>query len=217
MFRQWLNTYIGNIVTTELGLRSRSIDLVRVMVSGSMSSFAQEFGNLILNKIPSQLFGSKEIVYLAYVCAFLTAAAEAMVDDTRWEVEVECFGGVGHLDLVTQREKGEYAVIQEHRRIELLEQDKQRLYGESQCKRLTRMANEALEQIQNRRHRNLIRNHVTELREFGIAFLGPYCAVVGNVLTRKCGGEWTVHDSYTARQDEARRAKMYSLTPGMSG
>ena len=208
VFRQWLRTYLAKRIVTE-HLRARSIDLFHTMVSGPMASFARDFGKLITTTMPGQFFGSKEVVYQAYVCAFFTAAAEAAKTSPSWEVEVERYSGIGRLDLIIQRMGGNNATIQEHKRIRFLKKDKAEGYGESQCRRLTKIAEEALIQIETKRYRTMIRDHVTELWEFSLAFLGPYCAVVGHLLRRKHGGKWEIHEVYTADQDEARRAEMY--------
>lgn len=65
--------------------------------------------------------------------------------------------------------------------------------------------------IETSRYRTVAKDHVTELREFGLAFLGPYCAVVGRLLERDRGDNWKVH---SADKDEARRAEMYKAVPG---
>jgi hypothetical protein len=51
--------------------------------------------------------------------------------------------------------------------------------------------------------------HVIKLREYGIAFLGPYCAVTGRLLERKPGEEWVVKENYTSKMDEKRRFELY--------
>ena len=42
-----------------------------------------------------------------------------------------------------------------------------------------------------------MRDRVTELREYGMVFLGPYCVVEGCLLKRKPGGQWEVKELYT--------------------
>ena len=51
---------------------------------------------------------------------------------------------------------------------------------------------------------------VMKLREHGLAFLGPYCAIIGRSLERKQqGGPWVVADTYDADQDERCRELLY--------
>ena len=95
----------------------------------------------------------------------------------------------------------------------IFSKDKAEGYGESQCRRLTKIAEKALKQIETKRYRTVIKDQVTELREFGLAFLGPYCAVVGHLLGRDRGGKWKIREVYATDQDEARRAEMYKVVP----
>ncbi|KAI0048118.1 hypothetical protein FA95DRAFT_1125949 [Auriscalpium vulgare] len=60
----------------------------------------------------------------------------------------------------------------------------------------------------------MIASHVTELREFGIALMGDYCAVVGHILVRQSKGrEWVTKTACSAATDESRREMMYATTP----
>jgi hypothetical protein len=212
VFHQWLHTYITKCITAKC-LRAPSIDLFHIMVSDAMSLFAIDFGKLILATMPGQFFGSKEVVYQAYVCAFFTAAAEATQASPNWEVEVDRYSGVGCLDLIIQQMGGNHAIIQEHKHIKFSKKDKTEGYGESQRKQLTKIAEKALTQIETKHYCTMIRDHVTELCKLGLAFLGPYCAVEGHLLRRDHGGQWTIWKVYTTEQDEARRAEMYRMAP----
>jgi len=58
-----------------------------------------------------------------------------------------------------------------------------------------------------------MRDRVTELREYGMVFLGPYCAVEGCLLKRKPGGQWEVKELYTTNL----RHGLYGVAPGPSG
>ena len=60
----------------------------------------------------------------------------------------------------------------------------------------------------------MIKDHVTELREFSLALLGSYCAVVVRLLERDRGGNWKIQEVCGADKDEARRAEMYKAVPG---
>lgn len=44
-----------------------------------MALFAEGFLRLVWNTMPNQFLGSKECVYQAYVCAFMTAAGKLIV------------------------------------------------------------------------------------------------------------------------------------------
>lgn len=55
-----------------------------------------------------------------------------------------------------------------------------------------------------------MRDHVTKLREYGLAFLGPYCAILERSLERKQGGVWLITDRYGAGKDEERRKLLYT-------
>ena len=207
IFRQWLLDHFTAYVNrdnsyTEMFLR---------MVSGSMASFAKGFLKLIWVTVPNQFLGSKEIVYQAYVCAFMTAAGNGAGE---WDVQVERCSGKGRLDLLILGD--DKAVIQEHKRITMTKKDKQSGYGNSQCMRLTKEAENGLRQIEAKAYRARLPNHVTKLREFGIAFLGPYCAIVGRSLKREPGGQWEFEKSYSTERNERHRKQLYTVTPVLS-
>jgi hypothetical protein len=65
-------------------------------------------------------------------------------------------------------------------------------------------------QLETRQYRASMKDHVTKLHEYGLAFLGPYCAVVGHSLERKQGGAWVVTGTYDSIEDEKRREKLYT-------
>jgi hypothetical protein len=197
-------------------LRGRSIRLFGRMVSGSMSSFAKRFGRFVLNTMSGQIFGTREVVYLAYVREFFAAAAKAAHIMPEWEIEVEPYARAGDLDLIMQHVGDKHAVIHEYKQVKPWKKDNKERYGQSTCRQITQHARDALIQINTKRYRSAIRDDVTELREFGIAFLGQYCAVEGRLLRRERGGAWVVEEEYTAEQDEARRAKDYGPTLGAS-
>ena len=100
-------------------------------------------------------------------------------------------------------------VIQEHKREKLTKKDKKDGYGDSQSKRLTKMAAEGLQQLETKQYRSSMRDHVTKLHEYSLGFLGPYYAIVGRLLKREPGGQWVIVNSYAADQDEKRRALLY--------
>lgn len=198
--------------------KSRSIGLFREMVSGDMSSFAVQFGRLVWETMPSQFLGRTEFVHQAYVCAFFTAASDASSSLERnksaWEVRVEECAGIGRLDLILQRMGDDTGVLHEYKREPFTPQDRREGYSHSQCKRLTKKAEEALVQLETRQYRASMRDHVTKLREYGLALLGPYCAIVAHSLERKQGGAWVITDTYGAVKDEERRKLLYTSQTG---
>jgi PD-(D/E)XK nuclease superfamily len=183
--------------------------LFHLAVQGSIDQFAKQFGSFLLDTMPAQFLGNREVVYQAYVHAFLNATAQAISVTTKWDVDVERYSGLGRLDLVIQRPTEKYGALQEYKRIELTKKDKRDGYGDSQGRRLTKHADDALKQIETRWYRARMLPTVTELREYGIAFLGPYCAVTGRLLERKPGEGWIVKEIYTSKMDEKRRLEFY--------
>jgi hypothetical protein len=65
------------------------------------------------------------------------------------------------------------------------------------------------EPLETKQYRALMRDHVPNLREYGLAFLGPYSAVVGRSPKRVQDGAWVVTDKYGADQDEKCRDLLY--------
>jgi hypothetical protein len=195
--------------------KSKSYEWFHKMVSGGMSSFATQFGRLVWDTMPIQFLGRKDCVYQAYVSAYFTAAADASSDlDPRntsaWDVRIEEYGGIGRMDLILQRMGDGTGVIHEHKLVPFTPRDKKQGYSGSQCKRLTKEAEEALVQLETREYRASMKDHVTKLHEYGLAFLGPYCAVVGRSLERKQGGGWVVTGTYGSIEDEERRKLLYT-------
>jgi hypothetical protein len=182
--------------------------LFHLAVQGSIDQFAKQFGSFLLDTMPAQFLGNREVVYQAYVSAFLTATAQAISVTPKWDVDVEhC--GLGRLGLAIQRPTEKYGAIQEYQRIELTKKDKRDGYGDSQGRRLTKHTDDALKQIETRLYRARMLPTVTELCEYGIAFLGPYCAVTGRLLERKHGEGWMVKEIHTSKMDEKRRLECY--------
>jgi hypothetical protein len=215
LFRRWLCTHINKHMDGRL--RRKGAAMFLTAVSGSMASFSEEFRKLIFNTMPGQFLSNKEVVYQAYVCAFFTAASQALQVISRWEIEVECRAGSGCLDLIIQHMANRHGSIQEYKRVWPSAKEKGGGYGDSQRTRLTKAASKAIVELDARSYRGRIRDHVTELREYGVAFLGPYCAVEARLIKRKPGGQWEVKELYTADQDEARREQLYGVAPGPSG
>jgi hypothetical protein len=211
VFSRWLRAHVSRSIAT-LKLQTASIDLIHTMASGSLSSFAEKFGALVLNEMPGQFFGNKEVVYQSWVAGYITTAAAATRVQPSWEVHVERYAGAGRLDLIMHKRKGKYAVIQEYRRLKPLEKEKGMGYISSNDSRLTNKADEALQQLEDRCYRAKLGPHVTELREYGVAFLGPYCAIVARSMRRADRGKWAVVGDYTAVEDTARRETMYTIS-----
>ena len=92
----------------------------------------------------------------------------------------------------------ETGVLHEHKQEVFMPQDKREGYGDSQRTRLTKKAEEALVQLESRQYRASMKDHVTKLREYGLAFPGPSCAVIGRSLERKQGGAWVIMDTYSS-------------------
>lgn len=207
LFRQWLLDHFMDRMKRS-SRTTNCVDMFQHMVSGSMALFAKGFSKFVWQTMPTQFLGSKECVYQAYVSAFLTVASQlASPDQGFWEVKVEC-NGIGRLDLIFSR--NDKAAIQEHKRVVLSAQDKKSGYGDSQRKRLTRAAEKGLRQIEVKGYRARLPDTVTELREFGIAFLGPYCAIESHSLKRKPGGQWKFKKTYMAERNERHRDQLYT-------
>jgi hypothetical protein len=105
-------------------LRRKGAAMFLTAVSGSMASFSEEFGKLIFNTMPGQFLSNKEVVYQAYVCAFFTAASQALQVILRWEIEVECHAGSGRLDLIIQHMVNKHGSIQQYKRVQPSVKDK---------------------------------------------------------------------------------------------
>ena len=60
-------------------------------------------------------------------------------------------------------------------------------------------------------YRASMKDHVTKLHEYGLAFLGPYCAIVGRSLERQQGGSWVITNTYDSIKDEESRQLLYTL------
>jgi hypothetical protein len=207
LFRQWLLDHFMDRMKRS-SRTTNCVDMFQHMVSGSMALFAKGFSKFVWQTMPTQFLGSKECVYQAYVSACLTVASQlASPDQGFWEVKVEC-NGIGRLDLIFSR--NDKAAIQEHKRVVLSAQDKKNGYGDSQRKRLTRAAEKGLRQIEVKGYRARLPDTVTELREFGIAFLGPYCAIESHSLKRKPGGQWKFKKTYMAERNERHRDQLYT-------
>ncbi|KAI9509989.1 hypothetical protein F5148DRAFT_1374783 [Russula earlei] len=212
LFRQWLVDHLTRRVKHSRKKSISCADIFQDMVSGSMASFSKGFSKFVWHNMPTQFLGSKEYLYQAYVASFFTVGStlRSSSDLGLWSVKVEECAGMGRLDLMFSRQNE--AVIQEHKRIGLSAKDKKSGYGESQRERLSKAAENALEQIKAKGYRARLPDQVTKLREYGIAFLGPYCAIVSDALKREPGGQWKVTKSYITERNEQHRVTLYTAS-----
>jgi len=123
--------------------------------------------------------------------------------DHPWRIEVERDAGTGRLDLIVWRPNDHRAVIQGYK---LTDKGKYEVVGTAKSRQLTKWVYESLDHVQNKYHRNIVAStknpDVTELHEYGVAFWGKDCAVVGRMLTRNRAGEtWTTTKGYGGDQD----------------
>src|SRR5712671_5518114 len=112
-----------------------------------------------------------------------------------------------------QRDQDHRAVIQVYEYLRVLKRDRTEGYGGSQQQQLTKIACSALNRIEGEsyRYRDTLHDNVTDLSEYGIAFLGAYCAVMGSSLSRsKVGERWVITKTYLSDEDEEHRAQKYA-------
>jgi len=205
LYHEWLRDHLKDYVNKSSTLTIECVDIFQNMVSGRIDSFAKRFSKLIWRTMPTQFLGCREYVYLAWVCGFFSTASQ--IASPTWVVDVEHCSGIGSLNL--RMLSDDEAVIQEHKRIKLTKTDKKSGYGDSQRKRLTKAAEKGLGQIEIKGYRSRLPDQVTKLCEFGTAFLGPYCAIVGHSLEREPGGEWRIIKLYNAERNEGHRDQLY--------
>jgi len=208
LFHKWLLMGINKRMALEqLG---PSVRLFRSMIYGPMDVFAQDFAKLVYYGMPRKSVGIVEDFYQLYVHAYLASAADAITITPEWEVDMEVPAGAGRCDIIVQRREEKHGALIELQRIKHDVGDGDGC-GEKARDKLTASTKEAMEQLCSRNYRAKIRGHVTQLFEYGLSFLGPYCAFEAHRLERKPGEEWVVVGSYTAREDEERRAQLYGV------
>ena len=203
VFLHWIRKDLSERLTPEL-LDSSAI-LFRNLTRGSMAAFAQDLRKLLFLSIPSQHFGNKEEVYQVYLKAYLDAAAAAEPIYPEWKSGMEYAAGAGRLDLIFRRE--DTAVIIE---LKQAKHEKKGGYGESERQILRRLTRSAMDRCASRHYSAILPKHVTKLRMYGIGFLGPYCAVDGQLLERSVGGQWEAKVLYSAEDDDQGCAKIYT-------
>jgi hypothetical protein len=202
----WLRSHLReSIRAPDLDIPSKA--LFEAMIQGDFSKFAHGL-RVLSHKVTYRIFGSKEAVYQGFMYAFFLATSP----NNRWVIHVEPDGGVGRLDLEVWHPDDHRAVIHEYKNNKWVTADKKASHP-SNVQLLTKSSEEALNQIQTKQYRNILNDKpiVTELHEYGIAFMGTCCAVVGRTLSRKGPGDmWKIEKSYNGDKDEASRAQMYS-------
>jgi len=102
--------------------------------------------------------------------------------------------------------------IHEYKWINLTKKDKESGYTDSQRKRLTKVAEKGLWQIEVKGYHTWLPDQVAHLCEFGIAFRGPYCAIVGHSLEWEPGEQWRILKLYTAERNERHRNRLYNAS-----
>jgi len=207
VFRRWLRIHLNESMK-KAGLTRSSVELFDAMVQGPLSQVALRLRRIVRELMPRQLLGNKEIAYHSYLCVLVTAASD--YHPKVWTVDPESYGGIGRLDLLIYSSGDYRAVIQEFKSIKLSKKDKEETYGDDQSERLTNKAKSALDQIEVKHYRNAIPEHVTVLHEYGVAFLGVCCAVVGQSLSREKEGQWKITEVYSSHDDEMDRKQFYA-------
>jgi len=211
LFRQWLLDNFKDSLKSSIERRDDCLHIFQSMVSGSMASFAERFSKFMWQHMPAPFLGGKEYMYQAYMCSFFTVASQVASPNLGlWDVKVEECAGIGRLHLIVSSK--DEAVIQEHKCVWLSPKDKETGYGDSPRERLTKAAERGLAQIGIKGYRARLPGQVTRLREFGIAFLGPYCAIAGCSLERERGKQWKIKETYDAEENEKQRDQLYTAS-----
>jgi len=208
IFRQWLHDHLMSVVNLS-GKEATCMAIFRNMVLGPMAKFAKKFMAMIWSSMPNQFLGSKGCMYQAFVCGFFTVASQLATNDGEWTLTVEGSSGIGRFDFCLHRITE--AIIHEYKQIKMSKRDKRSGYDESKCRRLTKEAENGLQQIHNKGYHAKLPNEVTRLREYSIAFLGPYCAIIGHSLERVPGGQWKVTGLYDAERNERNCVALYTV------
>ena len=208
LYHEWLRDHVKDCVNKSSTLPIECVNIFQNMVSGRIVSFAKGFSKLIWRTMPTQFLGCTEYVYQAWVHGFFSTASQFA--SPTWVVEVEQCFGIGRLDLRLLSD--DEAIIHEYKRINLKKKDKESGYGDSQRKWLSKAAEKGLRQIKVKGYRARLPDQVTHLREFGIAFLGPYCAIMGHSLEREPGEQWRILKLYTAERNERHRNRLYNAS-----
>ena len=114
------------------------------------------------------------------------------------------------MDLILQWVGDATGVLHEHKWVPFMERDKKEGYSNSQHQQLMEKVEEVLMQLEMRQYCGLIKDHITKLHEYGLAFLGPYCTVVSHSLEWKQGGPWVIKNTYSLIEDENHHKLLYT-------
>lgn len=180
-----------------------SVSLFCDMVDGNFSEFAKAFGELVITSMPQRIFGSKEHVYQDWIYAYFSGVAGAM-GNKKWTTRMEVVAGDGRADVILYDEEKRGGILEFKR----LPHPIKNGYGNNQESLLSKATNGALNQCDTRHYRAGMPKGVTKIVEYGIAFLGPYCAVEARMLEKK-DGKWITQTAYSASTDEKRRKETY--------
>jgi len=202
-FRNWIRTDFERRMA-KAGLEyGPSVSLFRDMVDGNFSEFSKAFGEFVLTSMPQRIFGSHESVYQDWVHAYFACVAGAM-RDKKWTTRMEQVAGDGRADVILHDD--EKGTILELKR---LPHPKKKGYRDQEESLLSKATNEALDQCDMRHCRAVMPEGVITIVEYGIAFLGPYCAVKARILDRQNEKWITRPTEYSVSADEKRRRDTY--------
>jgi len=202
-FRKWIQKDFNSRMTPER--RGKSVELFTAMVDGYFSEFANDFGTFVLKDVPQRIFGSVEAAYQNYVYAYFSGAANVV--KPKWTTVMEVEAGDGRVDMAAH--SGARGTIVEFKRFG---HPVKKGYREVERLRLSEGTTAALDQCDTRHYRAMLPKEVKIVCEYGIAFLGPYCAIEARLLEWDDGKGWVIKRKYTAEDDELRRDKTYCIT-----
>lgn len=184
-FMRWVNSHLTKQLKATRKLQE-SVMLFKNLVEGEFRTFADAFRILVFSMMPQNLLGGKEVVYQSWIHGFLVSAGSATTQSPAWEVKVESWAGDGRLDIIICRPGDSRAVIIELKGV--IWGDRSSGYNDERDARIAHAARGALEQISQKNYRAAVTEDIQRLSEVGIAFEGPYCAIVGHLLERELGG-----------------------------
>jgi len=218
VYNGWLQSHLRKSIRAQ-NLDTQSKELFEASIEGNFSKFAHELRRLVRGRTSYRILGSKEAVYQGFLYGFFVAASQTYSQTYSskrpWHIQVESDGGMGRLDLMMWHPDDHRAVIHEYKNKSLTPAEKKKeAFDELKSQQLTELAVAGLEQIKQREYRTIFDNDskITEVHEYGIAFFGKRCAVVGRTMSREGQGEpWTSTKTYSGKADEASRAPMYEL------
>ena len=202
-FRKWIRSDLDQSMA-DAGLNyGPSISLFGDMVNGNFFEFSKAFGEFVLNSMPQRIFGSLEWVYQDWLHAYFSGVADAIVDK-KWRIRMEQVAGDGRADIILHDDEETGGILEFKR----LAHPKKEGYRDHEESLLSEATNEALNQCDTRHYRAGMPEGVITIVEYGIAFLGPYCAVEARLL-EKADGKWITRSTYSVSSDEKRRRDTY--------